>query len=477
MTSADALQPIRPLCVDLDGTLIKSDLLIESAIALAKQNVLSLLRFPWWLRKGKAHFKHQIAQRIDLRPDQLPYNERLLIYLREEARCNRPIALATASNEKLARQVADYLGIFNAVYASTPHENLSGQAKLKQLVDAYGEKGFDYVANDHVDLPIFQHANAAILVNPISGLETAAGQTSNVILTLDDRPPQFRQYAKAIRVHQWLKNLLVFVPLVLGHHFDFTSVFFAFIAFLCFSFTASSVYLLNDLLDLSSDRSHPRKRNRPFAAGTINIKVGTALIPMFLAVAVILGLFLPADFLAVLATYFALTLLYSFFIKHKVIIDVILLAGLYTIRVVAGTVAISAVLSFWLLVFSIFIFLSLALIKRSAELQTHLNSDSDVPTRGYVKSDIEYLHSMGTAAGYVAALVIAFYINSDATAPLYSRPMLLWLVCPLLLYWISRLWIATGRGQMHDDPLVFAIRDRTSLVTIAAIFGVVMFAI
>lgn len=468
---------LRPLCVDLDGTLLKSDLLLESTITLIKRNIFTLFQLPVWLHKGKSHLKHEIAQRVDLRPDQLPYHEPLLKFLREEAQKNRPIILATAANEKFAHAVANHLGIFQHVIASTKKENVSGTFKLRKLVDEFGEKGFDYAANDRVDLPIFQHANAAILVNPLAGVKRTATRSANVVLTLDDRPSQPMQYVKAMRFHQWLKNLLVFVPLIAGHHFDTISILYAFVAFLCFSLMASSVYLLNDLLDLTSDRSHPRKRERPFAAGTVNIKVGAALIPTLAITSFAFALILPLPFIGVLATYYGLTLLYSFFIKQKVLLDVILLAGLYTIRVVAGTVAISAILSFWLLAFSTFIFLSLALIKRLAELQSLSDVDSpDARIRGYIKKDLEYLQSMGISAGYIAVLVIALYINSDAVVPLYTHPTVIWFVCPLLLYWISRLWIAVGRGQMHDDPLIFAIRDRMSLVTIVAMLMVVLLA-
>ncbi|MFQ6024051.1 MAG: UbiA family prenyltransferase [Acidiferrobacterales bacterium] len=453
-----------PLCVDLDGTLIKTDILIESLFALLKRGIFFALLIPFWLLRGKAYLKEQIAARVELDVDLLPYNERFLGYLREQHGAGRPLVLATASHAKFAHKIAEHLGLFTHVLGSDDQNNLSGSRKLEQLRDKFGEQGFDYAGNSRTDLKIWPHARQAILVNPAPGVRSAAERVASVGDVFDEGREGVRGYLRAIRIHQWLKNFLVFVPLVADHQVDNPQlVLQALLGFVAFCLCASSVYLLNDMLDLPADRQHPRKRRRPFAAGTVSIKHGALLIPVLLFAALGITPLLPVEFVAVLATYYVSTLAYSMWLKGKVVVDVLVLAGLYTLRVIAGAAATSIPLSFWLLAFAMFIFLSLSMVKRYSELLGLQNSEKkSIIGRGYEMIDLPTLISLGAASGYTAVLVLALYINSEEVREQYTRPEAIWLICPLLLYWVSLVWVTAGRGKMHDDPVVFAIKHRGS---------------
>jgi len=455
----------RPLCVDLDGTLIRTDLLVESIFALLKLNILYVFLLPLWLLKGKAHLKHQIAVRVDIDASLLPYHGDFLSYLKEEDAKGRRLILATASNEKFAEAIALYLGIFHDVLASNATINLSGSRKLERLQSLFGDGGFDYAGNAMVDLPLWQKAGQTLLVNPERGVKEAAERQGAIARVFDDRTDRpLKLYIKALRLHHWLKNLLVFVPLLMSHRFgDLTLVGQAIVAFLAFGLCASSVYLLNDLLDLPDDRKHPLKRRRPFAAGSISIVHGAMLIPFLLVAAFSLALLLPVEFLGVLASYYIITLAYSLRLKRVALVDVLTLSGLYTIRIIAGAAAVLVVPSFWLLAFSMFLFLSLALVKRFTEvLAVQQQNRISTSGRGYITIDLETLSQFGSSSAYMAVLVLAFYINSDAVKELYTHPEVIWLLCPLLLYMVTRIWLLARRGEMHEDPVVFIIRDRRS---------------
>lgn len=453
-----------PLCVDLDGTLVRTDLLVESWFALIKHHALLALLALYWMMQGKATLKSEIARRVDLDVRSLPYHGAFLDYLRDQYRNGRTLVLATASHEKYAHQVAEHLGIFRGVVASNRRSNLSGAKKHRAIVERFGRDGFDYAGNARADLKIFPHARRAILVNPEPGVERAARRSSDVDRVFYRESKRLKSYLRALRPHQWVKNLLIFVPLFASQQlWDAALLGQALVAFVAFSFCASSVYLLNDLLDLPADRAHARKRHRPFASGAASVKVGTMLVPLLLIVALVLALLLPPPFIFALTAYYVSTLAYSFWLKGKLMIDVMLLAGLYTLRILAGAAAIAIVPSFWLLAFSMFLFLSLAMVKREAELIDVKSSGKHTAAgRAYEVSDLTTVQSLGAAAGYCAVLVLALYINSDDVLVSYSQPQALWLLCPLLLYWVSRMWQRTGRGEMHDDPIVFAVKDRIS---------------
>lgn len=454
-----------PLCVDLDGTLIHSDLLLETALLLIKRNPLYLLLFPLWLLQGKAHLKAEIARRVSLNPAALPYNHPFLEWLQGQHHAGRQLWLCTASNYRLADAVVAHLGLFAGVIASSDVHNLSGHRKAAQLTERFGAKAFDYCGNHSVDLAIWQVSHGAVVVNGNERLIQQAETLCPIRTVFPKVRGLWRPLLKATRVHQWAKNVLIFVPLATAHKLGDTALLQqAALAFLAFGCCASSVYLLNDMLDLEADRQHPRKRKRPFAAGKLSLLVGFGLFPLLLVISALLAMLLPFEFRIVLAGYYVLTLAYSFALKRVVLIDTLTLAGLYTVRIIAGAMATQVALSFWLLLFSVFLFLSLALLKRYTELdgmqrQGKLNAVG----RGYHIEDLPILHSLGAASGYLCVLVLALYINSPAVEALYRHAQVIWLLCVLLLYWISLVWLKAHRGTMHDDPVVFALKDPVSL--------------
>jgi len=472
------LQRDLPLCVDLDGTLIRSDLLVESALGLLRRNPLYLLHFAGWLLRGKAHLKREIAHRTSIDVATLPYEPRVVDWLRNETG-GRLRVLCTASDHKFAEAVAAHVGGFDEVLASDGVRNLSGRNKADTLGERFGERGFDYAGNEARDLHVWKLARRAIVVNAPHGLAERAGRVSEVERVFERSAKPWRAWLRALRLHQWLKNLLVFLPLLTAHlMLAPAAVLHSTSAFFAFCLCSSGVYLLNDLLDLDADRQHPRKRLRPFAAGTLSLGAGLVVAPLLTLAAFALALAISKLFALALAAYYALTLAYSFALKRIAMLDTIVLAGLYTIRIIAGTLALRIGVSFWLLAFSMFLFLSLAMIKRYTELRGLLrNGDSRSAGRGYSVDDLPLVQSLGGASGYLAVLVLALYINSTASELLYRHPAVLWLLCPLLLYWISRAWLIAHRGDMHDDPVVFAVSDRTSRLVLALAIIIVIGAI
>ena len=454
----------KPLYVDLDGTLIKSDLLHESLLGLLKLNPLAVFLVPFWLRQGRAHLKRTVAQRVDIDAASLPYSETFLAYLKEESAAGRTLVLATASDQKYAQQVSAHLGLFGATLASDGRVNLSGHHKAYAIKAHAGGQPFDYAGNSLKDVPIWNKADGAVLVNADRGVEAALNGKTPVISRFVDRSTRLSRYLTALRPHQWAKNLLLFVVLIMSHRLtEADSLMRVLVGFVAFSLCASSVYLLNDLLDLGADRRHPRKRHRPFAAGDIPVSQGLLAVSVLTLLSLSIAATLSLAFVGVLIAYLVMTLAYSFRLKHYVLIDVLVLAALFTTRVIAGGVAIQLFPSFWLLAFCVFLFTSLALVKRCSELVTMGRQGAEAAHgRDYRVSDNVPLMAMGIVSGYAAVLVVALYINSSAVTGLYRRPELLWLLCPVLLYWVSRLWLKTHRGEMHDDPLVYAVADRAS---------------
>ncbi|AWH23400.1 UbiA family prenyltransferase [Stenotrophomonas sp. ZAC14D2_NAIMI4_6] len=463
--------------MDLDGTLLRSDILYESLLALLAHNPLYLFLVPFWLLRGKAHVKRQLASRVQLPAETLPYDERVLEILRTTTQ--RPRVLCTASDRLLVQPIADHLGLFEEVMASDGQTNLSGSNKGQALAERFGERGFDYMGNGRVDLKVWAHAGGAIVVNNGNGLARDAARHTEVLAHLPAQNGGLMTWIKALRIYQWLKNLLVLVPLLTAHRFlDPAAIADAGVAFLAFGLCASGVYLLNDLLDLTPDRMHPRKRKRPFAAGRLPLLHGLLLAPLMTLAGFALALVCSAEFALVLVCYYVMTLSYSLKLKRIVMIDVVLLAALYTVRIIGGAVAIGSELSFWLLAFSMFVFLSLAMLKRYTELASALANGKEMAIgRGYSVADLPLVQSLGAAAGYIGVLVFALYINSPESLELYRNPKLLWLLCPILLYWISRMWIVSHRGDMHDDPIVFAAMDRGSQVVIGLCVLIVLLAI
>ncbi|MBB3225864.1 4-hydroxybenzoate polyprenyltransferase [Luteibacter sp. Sphag1AF] len=459
----------RPLCVDLDGTLIHTDLLVESGLALIHRNPLFIVAMIWWLFQGRVVLKREIARRTQIRTDLLPYHKELLAWLREEA-THRPLILVTATHQSIASGVVDHIGIFSELIATDDTANVSGREKARRLVARFGERGFDYAGNHRVDIHVWEHAHEAIVISNSPRLREEAARAAQTTRTFDTHQLTPRVWLKALRLHQWIKNALIFIPLLASHRvFEREAVIASVIAFLSFGLCASGVYLLNDLLDLDADRAHRTKRNRPFASGRMNLLWGMVATPLLTLAAFALALTtLPPAFAWLLLAYLAATLAYSFKIKRVEVLDVITLAALYTVRIIGGTFAIGSPLSFWLLAFSVFIFLSLAILKRCVELEVALRKGvTAIAGRAYTTDDLPVIQPMGVASGYLSVLVLALYINSAASEQLYRHPAMLWLVCPCLLYWVTRAWLIAHRGKMIDDPVVFAVTDRTSQIILA----------
>ena len=457
-----------PLVVDLDGTLVKSDLLFLSFFSFLKRKVAGLFLPFLWLFHGKAFLKSRLAELAPLDVTVLPYEKRVLDFLNAERAKNRQIILATASHISYAKQIAAHLGIFDRVMATDGNRNLSSNIKREALVSEFGVKGFDYMGNSRADLAVWESARKAYLVNPERGVEKRALKIGNVEEVIVTKKGGFGAWCRALRPHQWMKNFLVFIPLITAHLIaDIALLTNALLAFLFFSLCASSVYLLNDTIDLEDDRHHPRKKHRPLATGDLSLKTGLMTAGLFL-VASFIGsfLFLPLLFTVSLGVYYGLTFAYSFLFKRMMAVDIISLAVLYTMRIIAGSFAYSLVPTFWILAFSMFLFLSLALVKRYAELYDAREKGLNNKTkgRGYYPGDLGIISSLGTASGYLSVMVLALYIQDEKTMTLYSNPKIIWLACPLLLFWISRIWILTHRGHMQDDPVLFALKDRISLI-------------
>jgi 4-hydroxybenzoate polyprenyltransferase/phosphoserine phosphatase len=470
-----------PLVVDLDGTLIKVDLLFETTSRFLTLHPLLGLQLVRWPASGKTALKTRLSEDVEVDAASLPYNERLLAWLREARAAGRRLVLATASHRRFAEAVAAHLGLFDEVFATDGNTNLKSGHKRDLLVSRYGERNFDYVGNSSSDLVVWQAARCAYVVSTSASLIAKARTTANVeqVFT-DEKPPLVKSLFRALRPQQCLKNLLVFVPLLAAQRYaDKASVIEALLAFVVFGLTASSVYLLNDLVDVADDRRHARKRYRPFAAGDLSMLNGWVTWPTLLVGAFTLAvLTLPGQFVAALFTYFALTLAYSLMLKRRAVIDVLTLAGLYTLRIIAGAAAISVPLSFWLLTASIFIFLSLAFVKRFSEIKIARDNNETglLHGRGWLPGDLELASTLGSCAGYLSVLVLALYIQDSHTADLYKTPKLIWLACPLLLFWISRVWLVAHRGKMHDDPVIFALKDRASWLTGICLIGTFLVA-
>jgi 4-hydroxybenzoate polyprenyltransferase len=448
-----------PLCVDLDGTLVKLDTLHQALFLLLRRAPLSILRFPGWLLKGKAHFKEQVMQRVELDAAVLPYNQTFLAYLQKERDAGRMLVLATASNYRTADAVAAHLGIFEETISSTARKNLRHARKLEAIQERF--QIFGYAGNDVPDFPVWDAAQEIILVNPSAKAKARyAARAAQVFI---ERRPVPKMFIKAMRCHQWMKNLLVFAPLILAHRFsDIEGLGSALLAFFSFSFAASSIYVLNDLFDLSADQHHPRKCHRPFASGDLPISMGALLIPGLAVLSLVPCLFLPAGFFVVLLAYYVATTFYSWRIKQIPVADVLTLAVLYSMRIMAGSVATGTPASAWFVEFAIFLFLSLALVKRMSELREMKEGGDEVQThreRGYAVGDLPMLLAFGGASGYIAVFVFTMYLSSDKVTQLYAHPQLLWFICPLLLYWVTRIWFLAWRGRIHDDPLAFATKD------------------
>lgn len=482
-----------PLCVDLDGTLVKSDTLHDALMVMLRQSPVSILKSFGWLRQGKAAFKRNVTSVVMLDAAHLPYNHPLLQFLREEKARGRKIYLATAAEKALADRVADHLGIFDGVLASEGKINLAGKNKLAAFQEMFPQ-GFCYIGNALPDAKLLAVCQTPMVANPHGKLKVAMKRAGTVpVRVFEDKKPAIKAFFKAIRIHQWAKNALIFLPLLLAHEIRWNTVAGAAVAFLSFGLCASATYIINDLLDLEVDRRHPRKRLRPFAAADLSVGAGLAIVATFFAFSILLGLALPQIFSAVpnhsalpsphkfliwLGIYTVMTLSYSFRLKKMVLVDAIVLSMLYTLRILVGSVSTGVMVTTWLAAFSIFFFLSLAFAKRFAELENlRAREKENAAGRGYRVGDLEQLRTFGAASGYAAVVVLALYLNSLAAQNLYPHINRLWLLIPIIILWISRLWLVASRGELDEDPVVYALEDKRSIMLGMVMLLVVLSAI
>lgn len=466
MATPDSQRDAVPLCVDLDGTLIHGDLLHEAMLRAVKRGPRHALPAMSALARGRVALKQALAAAGGLDATELPYRQDLLAYLRAEKAAGRRLYLVTASPRIWAEAVAAHLQIFDGVHA-TEAANLKGAAKAELLVRLHPE-GFDYIGDSRADLPVWQAARQVLRAGRGTRIAPPPGRTP--ALDFPDRGHTATALLRACRPHQWLKNLLIFVPLLAAHAVrDGDALLAAALTFIGFSLTASATYLINDLLDIDADRLHPRKRRRPFAAAVLSVPAGLAAACLLGIAGVATCLAVGGATTAVLLAYVATTLLYSFWLKRVVLVDVFCLAGLYAMRVVAGAVATGVPLSLWLIAFSIFLFLALALVKRCAEMAVRGRDDpgTQLAGRGYLLGDLPLLQMLSASSSFAAVVVFSLYAAQPEVSRLYRSPELLWAVAPLLLFWLCRVLLLTHRGRMHDDPLVFTAKDPKSLALIA----------
>ncbi|MDR3640122.1 MAG: UbiA family prenyltransferase [Humidesulfovibrio sp.] len=455
-----------PLVVDMDGTVLLTDMLHESAVGLLRSSPTTVLRIPLWLARGKAVLKAELAERFVFDPGLLPFNEPLVAWLRTERAAGRRLILCTASDGRIAQAVAAHLGIFDEVLASDGETNLSGEVKARLLARRFGQGGFAYAGNAATDLPVWREARAAVVINAPESLAVRVAQLCPVERSFAAVRSGLGVHLRMLRLHQWLKNLLLAVPLAAAHRLAEPERWPPLLmAILAFSLCASAVYLVNDLLDLESDRRHLRKCERALASGRVSLRLAVLLVPLLLACALGLASAVGQAFWGWLGGYFLLTCGYSLVLKRAALLDCLTLAILYTLRIVAGGAATGVPLSYWLLSFSVFLFLSLAFVKRYAELQTQPpEAGGKLAGRGYRSTDAPLVLTLGMASGFASALVLSLYLNSEAVVRMYRTPECIWATVPVLLFWISHMWLTAHRGGMHDDPLVFAVKDKASLL-------------
>lgn len=467
------------LCIDLDGTLIYSDAFIESILLFLKKYPYLILHIFFWFLKGKVYLKNKIYAKVSIDASSLPYNFELIEYIKEEKNKGRKVYLATASHISVAQSVDTYLNLFDDILATDKKgKNLKSANKRDRLVELFGKGNYDYAGDCSADYKVWDSSNAAIIVSDDLSFINKVKSKYTVAKIFTRKHNKFKLLIKQIRVYQWVKNLLIFLPLFLAHEIlNDVKLTNTLIAFFSFSISASFVYVLNDLLDLNSDRKHPNKKNRPLASGRFAIKTGIVLVPILAFIGLLSALYVSINFTIVLTLYIILTTAYSFKFKKEPILDIIILAMLFTSRIIAGSTASEVYLSVWIMAFSMFFFLNLAIIKRYAELLLMKNSNRlKTEGRGYHVEDMSLLQSLGSASAFISVLVIVLYINSEQSLNLYSQSNILWLIAPLLLYWIIRLWHITVRGKMTDDPIIFTGKDKVSYIIFLAIFILVYIA-
>lgn len=470
----------KALVVDLDGTLVRTDLLHESVWQTLCENPKNFFSAIWsFVRtRNRAKFKFAISSGFDLKPEALPYNEEVLSVIQEYRSSGRPVILASASTDSQVKEIAKYLGLFDYAVGSSEAINLSGRAKVESIAAYLGTSDFTYIGNSKVDLRVWAACSTALIVSSSKNLETKARQVNEDVTVLGNNADRkISTWAKQLRIYQWLKNLLIFVPILAAFQpWSLETTLSLFGAFVSFSFVASSVYLVNDLFDLANDRMHATKKYRPIAQGRVLPLHGLAAALALALLGLAIGILIQPLFGVMVAIYLCLTLAYSKRWKSIALVDAIILAVLYTVRVIAGGLVAEIPISYWLLSFSVFFFLSLAWVKRYAELQAGVDLGKDfAPGRAYTTKDLPIIQSFGISSGFLAIMIFALYLDSPLVSQNYSTPAIAWLAIPLLVYLLSRIWLLAHRGEVHEDPLTFVITDKQSLASIGMI-GLTLFA-
>jgi len=462
---ADPQRLKRPLFVDMDGTLVRNDTLLEGLLEYLKHNPLRVCLVLIWVLRGKNFFKNAISIRQRLEPGQLAYNPDFFTYLTKEKASGRQLILVTGAPQVYAQSVGEHFGIFSEIHGSTDLFDLTGTRKLTYIRKLIGaETPFDYAGNSWVDLAVWKGADSAIVVNSAPSLVQRAGKISTVSETFDLKDQSLRKLMKAMRLHQWAKNLLIFVPLITAHRlFEFQAFITLLLCFLGFGLCASGVYMVNDLWDIKHDRAHPSKKLRPFASGELSLFAGFVGAPVLILGGLFFASVVSVSCVLMLVSYVLISLIYSFRWKELIVIDVLVLSLLYNWRILTGAGAVDIELSPWLIGFMGFLFYSLALAKRATELKMleKLNLKKS-GGRGYQVEDLLPVSMIGCGSGIVAVLILALYINSYRVQLYYPNSFFLWPLCVVCLYWISRVWLITIRGQMDQDPVAFALKDPAS---------------
>ncbi|MEM8691302.1 MAG: UbiA family prenyltransferase [Pseudomonadota bacterium] len=467
-----------PLVVDLDGTLLRSDLLIETAFLRVGRDPVAIFGVLNALQRSKADLKHFLCETADCAPETLPYDANILLMIRLAHLAGRPVYLASASHEAFVKAIADHLGFFTGYFATTLDENLSGMAKAKRLVEAFGHMGFDYIGNDKADLPVWKVARQPIAIRAPSRVAARLRAMAPHAEFVPHHEANLKDWTRQLRMHQYVKNVLVFIPIIAAHALTFENLLITMVAAVAFCLAASACYILNDLVDLQEDRAHRTKKHRPLARGDIPLWNALLAIPILLGMTTIISLSISTSFALVMLVYFVTTTAYSFFLKKVLLVDVLTLAGLYTIRMLGGAVAVGVSLSSWLIIFALSIFVSLALMKRFVELAARADEDLASPqNRDYEKMDLSMIAALSAAAGFNAVTVLALYVSGSSVTELYSKPEMLLLACPILTYWIGRALILAQRRQMQDDPVIFAVKDPLSQLSGVAMLAVFLSAI
>ena len=464
----------KALVINLDGTLIHSDMLYETFWSSFSKDWKVLFKSVIWYSTGKSNLKYKLSLSTDVNVSNLPYNKAVIDYIKTHRKKYRHIVLITASNQNIANKIAKYLNLFDEVKGSTKESNLIGGIKAKSLKNRYGVKNYDYIGDSMVDLPIWKNADKAITVNANNRVVKACKKINKNSSQIKSRSSQniFQKYLRTMRIHHWIKNLLVFVPMLAAHQITYENFYNSFLAFIVFCLIASSVYIVNDLLDLDADRSHPYNRFRPLASGELTIKNGMIISIILFLTGALVSCLVGFNFILLIVFYWILTIVYSLILKRKVLIDIFILGVLYTLRISGGSFATEIQISFWLFIFSIFLFLSLASVKRQSELVDLANNKKfKTIGRGYNADDLPLISMIALSTGVSSVLVATLYINSSEALILYSKIWTLGIACYILFLWIVRIIFESKRGMLHGDPIVYSLKDRTSIFCFLAIIS------